>query len=468
MLEKENGIESNRMNSTNINRRDFLKMTSLAAAAMVVPSLCSAADTVRKGRIIRGRKINVAAIGCGSKGAGDIAACENENVVALCDVDWGFVGEPNNDWGPNPLKKYPKAKRYKDYRKMLREMDKEIDAVVISTPDHTHFPAAMMAITMGKHVFVQKPLTHTVEEARRLTVAAKKHEVVTVMGNQAHCWEGIRRAKEWFEQGFLGDVTEVHIWSACPEWPQGYKKFPEPQQPPRRLDWNLWLGVAPERPYNGIYHPNRWRAWWDFGGGALGDMGCHMIDAPYWALNLKYPTSVIAEAEGGSRFSGPKKSIVTYEFPARGKMPPVTLKWYDGGNRPPRPKDLPAERWKDRLWGQYWVGSKAVMYDSSEYCTGPRIIPEAKMREVMAQKPKKTIPRVPGGRPQIEWLTAIEGEGPKPGSNFDYAGPLTEVINLGNIAVRIPGKKLKWDGENMRFTNSEQANSLISKKYRKF
>jgi len=448
-------------------RRDFLRAVSLGAAATAIPSFSCTTPAIRENRVIKGRKINVAAIGCGSKGAGDIAACENENVVALCDVDFRFAAE-DNDWGPDPLKKFPKARRYADYRQMLREMGDRIDAVTISTPDHMHFAPAMMAVSMGKHVFVQKPLTHTVEEARLLTAAARKYGVVTVMGNQGHCTDGMRHAVEWVRQEFLGNISEVHIWSGCPEWPQGYQQMPKPQTPPTHLDWNLWLGVAPNRPFSHIYHPNRWRAWWDFGNGGLGDMGCHMIDAAYWALDLGAPESVSAQATGGSDLSGPNSSIVTYRFPARGTMPPVTLKWYDGGNKPPRPLGLSEERFSKRPWGQYMVGSKAVMYDSSEYGTGFRIIPESRMREVMKRRPKRTIPRVPGGRPQTEWLAAIKGEGPTPGSNFDYAGPLTEVVLLGNIAVRVPGKELRWDSEKMRFTNSERANALVGKPYRRF
>ncbi|OVE74489.1 hypothetical protein BVX94_00130 [bacterium B17] len=441
-------------------RRTFLKTAALSTAALTVPTYSY--GKVGEGSIIKGRKVNVAAIGCGSKGAGDIYACKDENVVALCDVDWRFVSE-KNDWGPNPLKQFPGAKLYNDYRKMLREMGDKIDAVTISTPDHMHFPPAMMAIEMGKHVFVQKPLTHTIEEARLLTAAARKHGVITVMGNQGHCSEGIRLAKEWFQQGFLGDVREVHIWHRTPEWKQGFKKMPPPEEAPKHFDWNLWLGVAPKRPFSHGYHPNTWRAWWDFGTGALGDMGCHMFDASYWALELGYPTSVVAEARGGSHLSGPVRSKVTFEFPARGKMPPVTLKWYAGGNKPPRPEGISQQRWKEREWGQYWVGSKATLYDSSERCTSPRIIPED-----MAERPKTTIARVPGGRPQLEWLRAIKGEGPKPGSNFDYSGPLTETVLLGNVAVRTPGVRIKWDAVAMNCTNSQKANALVRKKYRKF
>ncbi len=244
--------------------------------------------------------------------------------------------------------------------------------------------------------------------------------------------------------------------------------MPPPHPVPEHLDWNLWLNIAPVRPYSRkMYHPNNWRAWWDFGGGALGDMGCHLMDAAYWALDLGAPTSVFAEAEGGSHLSGPRKAIVTYEFPARGDMPPVTLKWYDGGNKPPRPNGLEPDR-TFGYGGQFLVGSKETIYDGTEQCQSPRIVPETRMREVMKKKPKKTIPRVPGGRPHGEWLAAIKGEGPTPSSNFDYAGPLTEVVNLGNVAVRMPGTRIEWDGPNMRITNSEEANALLRREYREF
>lgn len=449
-----------------IARRDFLKVASLGATSLALPSIGYAkGEEVRKGRIIKDRKINVAAIGCYSKGAGDIAACRDENVVALCDIDFN---RGTDDWGPDPVGLFPKARKFEDYREMLREMDEEIDAVTISTPDHTHFPPAMMAITMGKHVFLQKPLTHSIEEARLLTLAARKHEVVTVMGNQGHCGEGIRLVREWFQQGFIGEVREVHIWHGAPEWPQGFQKMPPPQEAPKDLNWNLWLGVAPERPYSRGYHPNGWRAWWDFSGCALADMGCHLMDAAYWALDLGYPTSLIAEAEGGSPLSGPTSAIVTYSFPARGTMPPVTLKWYDGGNKPPRPEDLEPGRPFESSGGQFIVGSKGTIYDTTERCSRPRIIPEKRMREVIAMKPEKTTPRIPGGRPQGEWLRAIKGEGPTPSSNFDYAGPLTETVLSGNLAVRMPGKRLEWDGPNMKCTNSEEVDALVRREYREF
>jgi hypothetical protein len=288
------------------------------------------------------------------------------------------------------------------------------------------------------------------------------------MGNQGHCGEGIRLVKEWFEQGFIGEIREVHIWHPTPEWPQDFQKIPDSQPVPKDFAWNLWLSVAPQRPYFGGYHPAGWRAWWDFSGCALADMGCYLMDAAYWALDLGYPTSVIAEAEGGSHLSGPLKSIVTYRFSARGNMPPVTLKWYGGGNKPLRPAGLDANRSFDTAGGELIIGSKETNYDDTEYCLSPRIIPETRMREVMAKNPEKTIPRVSGGRPQLEWLRAIKGKGPRPSSNFDYAGPLTEMCLVGNLAVRLPGKMLEWDGPNMRCTNSEEADALVRKEYREF
>ena len=405
------------------------------------------------------RKLNIACIGCGGQGGQDVYGVGRENIVALCDVD--------TERAAGALKSRPNARTYKDYRKMLEEMGDEIDALTVSTPDHTHFPAAMMAIEMGKHVFVQKPIAHTVWEARELTLAARKHGVVTQMGNQGHAGEGTRLVWEWIQASVIGQVREVHVWinhpgkgaSGCPnERPKDTPPVPE------SLDWNLWLGVAPERPYHPAYVPFKWRAWWDFGSCALGDMGCHVMDASFWALDLKYPTSIEAETAGPRAETGPDWSIITYQFPARGNMPPVKVVWYDGGKRPPRPKDLDEDR-KFSEHGQLLVGDKGTIYDPGAYCSSPRIIPEAKMQELIPNLPPKTIPRMKGGH-YAEWIQACKG-GPKPGSNFDHSGLLTEMVLLGNIAVRT-GKKIKWDGENMRCTNVPEANKHVKKNYRVF
>ncbi|MFT5239366.1 MAG: putative dehydrogenase [Candidatus Promineifilaceae bacterium] len=440
-------------------RRDFMKVAAAGSSAALLPEFCYAKDNVRKGKLITDRKINIAAIGAGGKGASDIGAMADENVVALCDVDYRRAEDTFN--------KFPNAKRYKDFRKMLVEMDDQIDAVTVSTPDHMHFPAAMMAITMGKHVFVQKPMAHTVEEARLLTLAARKHEVQTVMGNQGHCEEGIRLVREWIQSGAIGKVREAHAWTNRPIWPQGMDE-PLPEAPiPDTLDWNRWLGVAPERPYGNGYLPFKWRGWWDFGCGALGDMACHTMDAAFWGLDLLYPTSVIAEASGVSEQCAPKSSTVTYEFPARGKMPPVTLTWHDGGNMPPRPVHLEEGRDWGGATGTLIVGENASILAHGDAAGSPRLIPESAMGELAKNPPAKTIPRVAGG-PHQEFVRAIKGQGPKPASNFDYAGPFTETVLMGNLAVRMAGQKIKWNGKKMKCTNSKAANALVRKQYRAF
>jgi len=405
------------------------------------------------------RKLNIACIGCGGQGGQDVYGVGRENIVALCDVD--------TERAAGALKSRPNARTYKDYRKMLEEMGDEIDAVTVSTPDQTHFPAAMMAIEMGKHVFVQKPLAHTVWEARQLRLAARKHGVVTQMGNQGHAGEGTRLVREWVQAGVIGPVREVHAWIGHPGKGVGGVPDDRPKDTPpvpETLDWDLWLGVAPERPYHPLYVPFKWRAWWDFGSCALGDMGCHVMDAAFWALDLKYPTSVEAETAGCHDETGPNWSIVTFQFPARGSMPPVKVMWYDGGKRPPRPKELEEDR-KFSEHGQLLVGEKGTIYDQGAYCQSPRLIPEAKMQEAVPNLPPKTIPRVKGSH-YAEWIQACKG-GPKPGSNFDHSEPLTEMVLLGNIAIRT-GKKIEWDGENLRCTNVPEANKYVKTEYRVF
>jgi len=261
----------------------------------------------------------------------------------------------------------------------------------------------------------------------------------------------------------MGAVREVHIWTSRPTWPQARERPLEEQTPPDTLDWNRWLGVAPERPYNNTYLPFNWRGWWDFGAGALGDMGCHVMDASFWALDLRAPTSIEAVSEGCNDETAPRWCIVTYKFPARGKHPPVTLKWYEGGKRPPRPKELEADRSLPG-GGQIWIGDKGVIMDTTDYCESPRLVPESKMQSF--QRPPKTIPRVPHGDSYQEWISACKG-GPMCGSNFDHSGPLTEMVVLGNLAIRC-GKKIQWDHARMRCTNVPEANRLLRRNYRVF
>ncbi|MCL5270058.1 MAG: Gfo/Idh/MocA family oxidoreductase [bacterium] len=458
------------MSSDSQSRRHFLKCVGLGAtAAMVGMSGCSrismrptdlarATSVRRPRRLAEKEKLNIACVGCGGKGTSDIEGVSGENIVALCDVDANRAAE---GWA-----KHPKAPKYWDYRRMLREMDDKIDAVVVATPDHVHFPAAMMAISMGKHVYVQKPLTHTVWEARQLTLAARRHGVATQMGNQGHANEGTRLLKEWVDAGAIGKVREVHIWTNRPIWPQGIDRPAEEMAVPDPLQWNLWLNGAPYRPYNEAYMPFNWRGWWDFGCGALGDMGCHLMDAAFWALKLDNPKRIEATSSGINKETAPEWSIITYEFGARGDMPPLKLVWYDGGKMPPRPKELDPDREMPK-GGQILIGDKGIIMDDSDYCHSPRLIPESAMRAFLPHRPPKTIPRVPESDPYKEWIAACKGGMPA-GSNFDHSGPLTEMILLGNVALRAEGP-IEWDGENMRVTNDPKADKLIrGNRYRRF
>jgi predicted dehydrogenase len=398
-------------------------------------------------------KLNIAAVGIGGMGKDNIKACEGENIVALCDVDWKFAGQV--------FKNHPKAAKYKDFRRML-EKQKGIDAVVVATPDHTHATIAMTAIKMGKHVYVQKPLTWSIDEARKLTEAAREAKIATQMGNQGHSSEEIRVLCEMIQAGAIGDIREVHAWTDRPFWAQGVGRPKNKPWPPFELDWNLWLGPAPKRPYNPCYHPFAWRGWLDFGTGSLGDMGCHIMDHAFWALKLGHPASVEAYVSHRvvknwekveNKETYPDASIVRYEFPARGDLPPVKLTWYDGGLKPPRPAELEKER-NLPANGVIFIGDKGVIMDG-------RLIPDSKMTEL--PRPPKTIPRITGTHEQ-NWIDACKG-GPAACSNFEYAGPLTEVVLLGNIAVRT-ASRIEWDGPNMKITNVPEANELLSRNYR--
>jgi predicted dehydrogenase len=443
-----------------MDRRQFLKAAGLAAAALAIGNSAVLAKTSVRRKHFRdpSRKLRIACVGCGGQGNYDVAHLSDEEIVALCDVDWNRAGKT--------FQKHPDAPKFKDYRKMLIEMGDKIDAVSITTPDHMHFPIAMMAMEMGKHVRVQKPMAHAVWEARQMAETAHRHGIVSQMGNQGHAGEGIRLLKEWLDAGAIGQVREVHIWTDRPIWPQGLERPTEIETPPEFLDWNLWQGVAPERPFNKCYLPFKWRGWWDYGCGALGDMGCHTMDAAFWALDLGAPLSIEAESGGGNNETAPNWSIITYQFPASGDKPPVTLKWYDGGKRPPRPKDLEADRQMPKS-GQLLIGEDGSIMDATDYCDSPRIIPEAKMKAF--KRPAKTIPRIPGGDSHKEWIRACKG-GPSCGSNFDYASLLTETVLLGNVAIRA-GRKVHWDGMNrwqINIPNAPDINRLLRPPYRKF
>jgi hypothetical protein len=363
---------------------------------------------------------------------------------------------------PEHLPMYEKANKYRDFRIML-EKEKNLDAITVSTPDHTHAPIAMMAIKLGKHTFVQKPLTHTIKEARMLKMAANEAKVVTQMGNQGHAGEGARLINEWIWDGAIGDVREAHVWTNRPIWPQGIDAPEEIPSVPSTLDWNLWLGPAPFRPYHPALCHFVWRGWWDYGTGALGDMGAHLMDQPFWALKLGYPTSVQASSTRYTKDSYPLAEVVTYEFPKRGNMPPVKLTWYDGGLMPPRPYDIePGRMMGDDGGGVLFVGDKGNIICST-YGANPRIVPESKMQEY--KRPEKTIPRSPGIHE--EWIEAIKA-GKKSTTDFSYSAALTEAMLLANVAVLMQDKytKLEWNGEKMEFTNLPEANQYLHKEYR--
>lgn len=410
-------------------------------------------------------RINLAGIGAGGMGGGDIATLARLgcNVVALCDVD--------DSRAAGSYQAFPKARRYKDFREMIDKEARNIDAVSIGTPDHTHAVAAMAAIRAGKHLYVQKPLTHTLHECRELTRAARAAKVVTSMGNQGHATEGARLTNEWIQAGVIGDVREVHVWSdrAGRLWRQGIGRPSDTPAVPATLDWNLWLGPMRERPYHSIYAPVGWRGWWDFGTGALGDMGCHIIDHPVWALNLGAPTSVEARTTidgtvlDGNRLNTdtfPIAAVITYQFPARGKLPPVTMTWHDGGLMPPTPPEMPpGQRLPSN--GVLYIGSRGKMVHGSHGGT-PQIL-SAELQKV-AQAVPKTMQRSPGH--YEEFVRACRG-GPRPVANFDYAGPMTETVLLGVLALRAPGTRLEWDSEKLRVRNVADLNRFVHSEYRK-
>ena len=410
-------------------------------------------------------KVNVACVGVGGQGRNDVAGVGTENIVALCDVDDEQMAETlkaaKKENHPH-AEMLERAAKYRDFRKML-ETEKSIDAITVSTPDHTHAIIALTAIRLGKHIYVQKPLTYTVQEARALAKAAKEMKVVTQMGNQGHASEEARLINEWIADGAIGEVTEVQCWTNRPIWPQGVERPAEIPALPSTLDWDLWLGPAPHRPYHPAYAPFNWRGWWDFGTGALGDMGAHIIDHPYWALNLELPETIQASSTAVNNETYPLASTVHYRFPARGKMPAVELTWYDGGLLPMRPVELEeSRRLGNEMGGVIFVGKKSKLMCG---CLGesPRLIPETKMKEY--KMPPKTLPRSPGV--YQEWIAAIKGGAPTK-SNFEYAAKLTETMLLGNIALRLANKNvtLKYDGRKMSFSNMAEANQYLSREYR--
>ena len=440
-----------------------------AAGAAAMFSIVPAHVLGRNGRTSPNEKLNIAGIGVGGMGGHNLSECAAENIVALCDVDSGYAA--------TTFGKFPAAKRYTDFRVMLDER-KDIGAVIVATPDHSHAIIALAAMERGKHVYVQKPLAHSVSEARAMTEAARKHKVVSQMGNQGHSGEGVRDLCEWIWDGAIGAVREVHAWTNRPVWPQGIEVERPKETPavPSSLDWNRWIGPAAFRPYNPAYHPGNWRAWWDFGTGSLGDLGCHILDAPFWALKLKYPISVegcistywhdLWKETKPRNETYPRSTIVRYRFPAREGMPEVKLTWWDGGMMPPRPDELePGRQMGDSDGGVLFLGTKGTLMCGC-YGKNPQLIPESKMREY--HRPKPTLARIPGGQDghERDWVRACKGGEPA-SSNFDYSGPLSETVLMGNLAVRHPNRLLLWDGAKMEVTNDKEANAYVRREYRK-
>ena len=440
------------MSKSGITRRTFLAGAAVAAAG------CAAGPRIaikEPAYLAPTEKLNIATIGAGGRGRSLTHQCSTENIVALCDVD--------DDRAARTYDEFPNARRFKDYRKMLDEMSAEIDAVIIATPDHTHAVAALAAMQLGKHVYVEKPLTHNIKEARALKEAARRYGVVTQMGNQGHSNEGTRQLCEMIWSDWIGPIHTVHQWTNRPGdlWRQGVDTPPE-EPVPDHLDWDLWLGPRAYRPFSSAYVPHDWRGFWDFGTGSLGDMGCHIMDPGYWALQLGAPTSVeVVKQEGATDVSGPTHSIVRYHFPERPNMPAVTVNWHDGGELPERPEWLDDdEQIGDGANGSMFIGEKGVL-TCGEYGGNPRLLPARLMED--REMPEPMIMRSIGH--YQEWVQACKG-GPECMSNFDYAGPFTETVLLGTLALRT-NERLVWDADNMRVSNLPAANEYIEGEYRR-
>jgi hypothetical protein len=474
-------------------RRHFF-FGSLLAGAVPAAGFGSTASLKFLGYKSPNEKLNIASIGAGGKAESDIAGCESENIVALCDVDAKKA--------ERTFKKYESLPKYKDFRQMLDKEAKNIDAVIVAIPDFMHATAAIWAMERGKHVYVQKPLTRTIWEARALQQAAVKYKVATQMGNQGYSNEGTRLCAEIIWSGEIGPVTEVHAWTNRPIWPQGMQEPPKEAPVPDTLDWDLWLGIQSMRPYSPAYLPFNWRGWYDFGCGALGDMACHILGAPNMALRLGAPTSVeCIKIEGKSPIAYPTKSIIRFDFPARGAMPPVKIFWYDGRQMPERPAglgpdeilgdlprrlnpgaapsqrrpappaDAPPQDANARLDaqiareaargsnGSLFIGDKGLV-TTGTYGEGTRLLPAERMKDY--KLPPQFLTRSPGH--YRDWIRACKG-GERACSDFSLAAPLTEWILLGVIALHFDGK-LEWDSAKMRITNVPEANELLKPKFR--
>ncbi|MDR3260556.1 MAG: Gfo/Idh/MocA family oxidoreductase [Tannerella sp.] len=443
--------------NTLITRRRFIKTSATTAGLfMIVPSQAISG----LGHKAPSDKLNIAGIGVGSKGGVNLGNMKSENIVALADIDWQYA--------KGCFDTFPKAGRYTDFRRMLDEMRQSIDAVVIATPDHTHAVCALAAMQSGKHVYVQKPLTHSVYESRMLLEASRRYGVVTQMGNEGHSLDTVSEVCEWIWSGAIGEVTHVDAWTDRPIWPQGLTRPEQGQWTPEHINWELFIGPAAMRPYHRAYHPWDWRGWWDFGTGALGDMACHVLDVVFSAMKLGHPTAVEASSTAFNSESAPIASTIRYEFPARPKegklaLPPVSVTWYDGGLLPSRPDALPdgVELGEGRN-GILFHGTKGLLVCGT-YGERYRLLPAGRFDHL--PKPPARLRRV-GMSHEMDFVRACKESADNrtlPLSNFEYAGPLNEMVVMGNLAVRLKSlnKKLQWDGPQMRITNLTDADKII-------
>ncbi len=442
-------------------RRAFITASTSAFGFQFVPAHVVRAQTQAQ---TPSNKLRIAVIGCGGRGAADLGDMASEDIVALCDVDERRAAES--------FKKFPKARRFTDFRKMFDTMANGIDAVLVATPDHTHAVASLAAIGHGKHVYCEKPLAHSIAEVRAMRKAALEAKVITQVGNQGHSSDSIRVFVEMVQSGAIGKVSEIH--AGCDAFKNVYcvirdqqKHLTEKPEVPKELDWDLWQGPTGPRAYHPAYLPFNWRGFSAYGSGCIGDWICHVVDPSFWALDLGMPTAITAETKNYDPVKHaeyyPQGSRITYEFAAKGDRGPVKLIWHDGDFGIPQPEELTKENRKVVGIGAVVIGDKGKIMHGSHGAGGVRLIPEASMKGFKA--PGKTLPRVPKGNHQQDWIQAIR-EGRQAGSSFEYGGALSEIGLLGMIAIRRSGTRLEWDGAAMKFKNDEQANGLLTPQYR--
>jgi len=453
-----------------ISRRDLLAGSAAAASGLLAAGLRAEQGPAIRRRASPNEKLNIAVVGAGGRGADDLQGVSTENILALCDCDFRNAAES--------FKRFPEAKRYQDWRKMLEAEQNHLDAVVVATPDHNHAIISIHAMKLGKHVYCEKPLAHSIWEARQMARAAAENKVATQMGTQGHAFEGTRQAVEVIRSGAIGEVRELHVWTDRPKgwWPQGVPRPSDTQPVPDGLDWDVWLGPAPYRPYNSIYVPFKWRGRWDFGTGAIGDMGIHNLDTAFWALELAAPTRVeIKDCSPATdspemQESAPLWAILELHFPARGDKPPVKMTWYDGGKLPPQDL-LMGEPVPAHDGGSLVIGSKGTLLTRTWHGGENKkdwfvLLPRRQFEGY--GPPAPTLPRVKTAQGQSghhqEWIAACKGQG-KPLSNFAYASVLTESLLLGNVALRA-GKTIEWDPDNMRAAGYPQADPFIRPRFR--